>query len=117
MTSLPHDLQTKWRQWLTAEMLQRWLSEQHYYRLAITDEQQMNPEYRIAEDMRLASEPGRFRNRILSMPCFLPLHSSEFCFVGGSLRFTFRPVHLIPDTSQSRVLFMPHYLFFTNLRR
>ena len=42
-------LQVKWRQWLTGEMLSRWLSEQRYYRLAVTDEEQMNPEYRIAD--------------------------------------------------------------------
>ena len=47
-------LQVKWRQWLTGEMLARWLSEQRYYRLAVTDEDQINPEYRIADDLRLA---------------------------------------------------------------
>ena len=45
-------LQVKWRQWLTGEALARWLSEQRYYRLAVTDEEQINPEYRIADDMQ-----------------------------------------------------------------
>ena len=90
MTRCRMTLQIKWRQWLTAEMLQRWLSEQHYYRLAITDEQQMNPEYRIAEDMRLASEPVvdfaiGFINAVLSAVTFVGI----LFWVGGSLRFTF----------------------------
>src|SRR5687768_14444627 len=39
-------LQVKWRQWVTEVLLKRWLSDQRYYRLAITDEEQLNPEYR-----------------------------------------------------------------------
>jgi vitamin B12/bleomycin/antimicrobial peptide transport system ATP-binding/permease protein len=89
MTHCRMTMQVKWRQWLTVEMLQRWLSEQRYYRLAITDEEQMNPEYRIAEDMRLASEPVvdfaiGFINALLSAVTFIGI----LFWVGGSLQLT-----------------------------
>lgn len=79
-------LQVKWRQWLTGEMLTRWLSEQRYYRLAVTDEEQINPEYRIADDLRLASEPVvefavGFINALLAAVAFV----SILFWVGGSL--------------------------------
>jgi putative ATP-binding cassette transporter len=79
-------LQVKWRQWLTGQVLERWLSEQRYYRLAVTDEEQINPEYRIADDLRLASEPVvefavGFINAILAAVTFVGI----LFWVGGSL--------------------------------
>ena len=79
-------LQVKWRQWLTGELLARWLSEQRYYRLAVTDEEQINPEYRIADDLRLASEPVvefaiGFINALLAAVTFVGI----LFWVGGSL--------------------------------
>jgi putative ATP-binding cassette transporter len=79
-------LQVKWRQWLTGELLTRWLSEQRYYRLAITDEEQINPEYRIADDLRMASEPVvefaiGFINALLAAVTFVGI----LFWVGGSL--------------------------------
>ena len=80
-------LQVKWRQWLTGEALARWLSEQRYYRLAVTDEEQINPEYRIADDMRMASEPIvefalGFVNALLTAVTFVGI----LFWVGGSLQ-------------------------------
>jgi putative ATP-binding cassette transporter len=79
-------LQVRWRQWLTGDMLARWLSDQRYYRLAVSDEEQMNPEYRIAEDMRLASEPVvefaiGFLNATLAAIAFVGI----LFWVGGSI--------------------------------
>jgi putative ATP-binding cassette transporter len=79
-------LQVKWRQWLTGDLLARWLSEQRYYRLAVTDEEQINPEYRIADDLRLASEPVvefviGFINALLVAVTFVGI----LFWVGGSL--------------------------------
>lgn len=78
-------LQVKWRQWLTSELLTRWLSQQRYYRLAVTDEEQMNPEYRIADDLRMASEPViefaiGFINALLAAVTFVGI----LFWVGGS---------------------------------
>jgi vitamin B12/bleomycin/antimicrobial peptide transport system ATP-binding/permease protein len=82
-------LQVKWRQWLTGEILSHWLSEQRYYRLAVTDESQINPEFRIADDMRLASDPIvefaiGFINALFSAVAFV----SILFVAGGSLTLT-----------------------------
>jgi putative ATP-binding cassette transporter len=82
-------LQVKWRQWLTGELLTRWLSDQRYYRLAVTDEEQINPEYRIADDLRMASEPVvefaiGFINALLAAVTFVGI----LLWVGGSLTVT-----------------------------
>lgn len=79
-------LQVKWRQWLTGHLLSRWLADQRYYRLAITDEDQLNPEYRIADDVRMATEPvvefaAGFVNALLSAIAFV----SILFVVGGSI--------------------------------
>jgi vitamin B12/bleomycin/antimicrobial peptide transport system ATP-binding/permease protein len=82
-------LQVRWREWITGELTARWLSEQRFYRLAITDEAQINPEYRLAEDVRLASEPVvefviGFINALLAAITFVGI----LFIVGGSLSVT-----------------------------
>ncbi|WP_284176730.1 ABC transporter ATP-binding protein/permease [Rhabdaerophilum sp. SD176] len=47
-------LQLRWREWLTEFLLSRWIDRQRYYRLQFTLVDQGAPEYRIAEDVRLA---------------------------------------------------------------
>ena len=79
-------LQVRWRQWLTGAVLTRWLSEQRYYRLAVTDETQINPEYRIADDLRMASEPVvefviGFVNAVMVAVTFVGI----LFWVGGSI--------------------------------
>jgi putative ATP-binding cassette transporter len=88
-------LQVKWRQWLTGDLLARWLTEQRYYRLAVTDEEQINPEYRIADDLRLASEPVvefaiGFLNAVLAAVTFVGI----LFWVGGSLTITVAGVNV-----------------------
>jgi putative ATP-binding cassette transporter len=46
-------LQIRWRRWMTEEMLERWLAERAYYRVALTDPGTDNPDQRIAEDLRM----------------------------------------------------------------
>jgi putative ATP-binding cassette transporter len=50
-------LQLRWRQWLTSYLIGRWLSERRFYQLTIVTGGGGNPEYRIADDVRLAVEP------------------------------------------------------------
>ena len=50
-------LQVRWRQWLTSEMLDHWLNDSRYLRLVSIGGDGNNPEYRIAEDVRLSTEP------------------------------------------------------------
>ena len=82
-------LQVRWRAWITRQLTAKWLDQQRYYRLAITDEKQTNPEFRLAEDVRLASEPVvefsiGFINALLSAVAFV----SILFVVGGGISFT-----------------------------
>jgi putative ATP-binding cassette transporter len=45
-------LQIRWRSWMTREVLDRWLADRAYYRVALTDPGTDNPDQRIAEDLR-----------------------------------------------------------------
>jgi putative ATP-binding cassette transporter len=50
-------LQVYWRQWLTERLAARWLADQRFYRLTIVAPDLDAPEFRIAEDARVATEP------------------------------------------------------------
>ena len=50
-------LQVYWRQWLTERLAERWLADQRFYRLMIVAPDLDAPEFRIAEDARVATEP------------------------------------------------------------
>ncbi len=50
-------LQIMWRQWLTRHLLAHWLGEQRFYRLSIAAPELDAPEFRIAEDAKVATEP------------------------------------------------------------
>ncbi|SDB45783.1 ABC transporter ATP-binding protein/permease [Belnapia rosea] len=46
-------LQIRWRSWLTREVLDRWLADRAYYRVALADPGTDNPDQRISEDLRM----------------------------------------------------------------
>lgn len=50
-------LQVRWREWCTTRLLDRWLSGQRFYRMRIARNGLPNPEYRISDDVRMATEP------------------------------------------------------------
>jgi vitamin B12/bleomycin/antimicrobial peptide transport system ATP-binding/permease protein len=50
-------LQIRWRQWLTRRLVTKWLEEQRFYRLNIAAPDLDAPEFRIAEDAKVATEP------------------------------------------------------------
>jgi len=50
-------LQVRWREWCTAQLLDRWLSRQRFYRMRVAQGGMANPEYRISDDVRMATEP------------------------------------------------------------
>lgn len=50
-------LQVRWRAWLVERLLDTWLIRHRYYHLAVTHTEPANPEYRIADDTRWATEP------------------------------------------------------------
>lgn len=49
-------IQRRWRAWLTASVLTRWLTNGRYYQLNLVGGDHKNPEYRIAEDLRIATD-------------------------------------------------------------
>jgi putative ATP-binding cassette transporter len=48
--------QRKWREWLTAALLDVWLGDERYRHVDLWNGEHQNPEYRIAEDARLATD-------------------------------------------------------------
>ncbi len=49
-------IQRRWRAWLTNSVLTRWLKNGRYYQLNLVGGDHKNPEYRIAEDLRIATD-------------------------------------------------------------
>jgi putative ATP-binding cassette transporter len=79
-------LQLRWRQWMTSYLIRRWLAERRFYQLNIVGGEGSHPEYRIAEDVRLATEPLvdfviGLTNALLAAVAFI----SILWIVGGSL--------------------------------
>jgi vitamin B12/bleomycin/antimicrobial peptide transport system ATP-binding/permease protein len=48
--------QRRWRRWLSGHVIDRWLADGRYYQLNLVKGDHGNPEYRIAEDLRLATD-------------------------------------------------------------
>lgn len=48
--------QRRWRRWMTSLLLDRWLDRGRYYQLNLVSGQHENPEYRLAEDLRVATD-------------------------------------------------------------
>jgi putative ATP-binding cassette transporter len=49
-------LQRRWRVWLNDCVVDRWISHGHHYQLNLVRGDHANPEYRIADDVRVATE-------------------------------------------------------------
>jgi putative ATP-binding cassette transporter len=49
-------LQVRWRQWLVEHLLARWLDRQRFYHMNADGTEPPNPEYRISDDTRWATE-------------------------------------------------------------
>jgi len=49
-------IQRRWRAWLTNSVVSRWLTNGRYYQLNLVSGDHQNPEYRIAEDLRVATD-------------------------------------------------------------
>jgi len=50
-------LQVRWREWLTERLAGWWIADQRYYRMNFTAPELGPPEFRITDDVRLATEP------------------------------------------------------------
>ena len=49
-------LQRRWRAWVSSRVTDRWLTNGRYYQLNLVPGDHANPEYRIADDVRIATE-------------------------------------------------------------
>ena len=49
-------IQRRWRAWVTNSVVSRWLTNGRYYQLNLVGGDHQNPEYRIAEDLRVATD-------------------------------------------------------------
>src|SRR5262245_6603570 len=50
-------LQVRWRAWIVEHLVDRWLGERRFYYLNVSGREPPNPEYRISDDTRWATEP------------------------------------------------------------
>jgi putative ATP-binding cassette transporter len=82
-------LQRRWRAWLNAHALDRWLGSGRYYQLNLVAGDHDNPEYRIAEDLRVAVEaPVDFASGILSATITALTFIGVLWSIGGSLHLS-----------------------------
>ena len=80
--------QRRWRRWLTDHLVGRWLTNGRYFHLNLVAGDHDNPEYRIAEDVRVATEsPIDFGAGILSAFLSAATFIAVLWFVGGALTF------------------------------
>ena len=49
--------QVHWRHWVTAKLADSWVGQRRFFRLSLSGYEPANPEYRIADDVRWATEP------------------------------------------------------------
>src|SRR5438552_11166094 len=82
-------MQRRWRAWLTHAVISRWLANGRYYQLNLVGGDHENPEYRIAEDLRIATESpvdfvGGVTSAFLSAATFIVV----LWTIGGALTVT-----------------------------
>ena len=98
--------QRRWRDWLTRSLIDAWLADQRYQRLGFVNGQRQNPEYRITEDARLATDaPIDLAVGLLSALLAAAAFIVVLWNVGGSLR-----IHI-----RGEVLIVPGYLVIASV--
>lgn len=81
--------QVHWRQWLTARLADGWVGERRFFRLGLTGTEPANPEYRIADDVRWATEPVvDFAIGLLSSVITIAIFIEILWEIGGSLNLS-----------------------------
>jgi vitamin B12/bleomycin/antimicrobial peptide transport system ATP-binding/permease protein len=80
--------QRRWRAWVSTHLLDRWLKDGRYYQLNLIGGDHKNPEYRIADDVRLATEaPVDFVTGIVAAVLSALTFIGVLWAIGGSLSF------------------------------
>jgi putative ATP-binding cassette transporter len=82
-------IQRRWRAWLTNSVLSRWLTSGRYYQLNLVSGDHQNPEYRIAEDLRIATDsPVDFAAGVTSAFLSATTFIVVLWTIGGALTVT-----------------------------
>jgi putative ATP-binding cassette transporter len=82
-------IQRRWRAWLTSSVLTRWLANGRYYQLNLVGGDHKNPEYRIAEDLRIATDsPVDFAAGVTSALLSATTFIVVLWTIGGALTVT-----------------------------
>jgi putative ATP-binding cassette transporter len=90
-------LQRRWRRWLTDNVIDRWLTSGRYYQLNLVSGEHQNPEYRIADDVRIATEsPVDFVTGVLQALLSAATFIAVLWTIGGALDVTVGgvPLHI-----------------------
>jgi vitamin B12/bleomycin/antimicrobial peptide transport system ATP-binding/permease protein len=88
-------MQRRWRDWLTHHLLDRWLKNGRYYQLNLVTGDHKNPEYRIADDVRLATEsPVEFAAGVTTAVLSAVTFIAVLWTIGGSLSFDLAGVEI-----------------------
>jgi putative ATP-binding cassette transporter len=82
-------IQRRWRAWLTNSVLTRWLKNGRYYQLNLVGGDHKNPEYRIAEDLRISTDsPIDFLAGVTSAMLSAATFIVVLWTIGGALTVT-----------------------------
>jgi vitamin B12/bleomycin/antimicrobial peptide transport system ATP-binding/permease protein len=81
--------QRRWRAWLNNHLLDRWLKNGRYYQLNLVGGDHQNPEYRIADDVRVATEsPVEFATGLMTAILSAATFIVVLWTIGGALTFS-----------------------------
>ena len=87
--------QRRWREWLTHHLLDRWLINGRYYQLHLVHGDHKNPEYRIADDIRLATDsPVDFAAGVTTAVLSAATFIAVLWTIGGSLSFSLAGIEI-----------------------
>lgn len=88
-------LQRRWRRWLTDTLVDRWLRGGRYYQLNLVSGDHTNPEYRIADDVRIATEsPVDFVTGVVTAFLSAVTFIVVLWTIGGALEFNVGGFHI-----------------------
>ena len=94
-TYLRMTLQRRWRAWVSDNLVDRWINHGRYYQLNLVRGNHANPEYRIADDVRIATEsPVDFVSGITHALLSAITFIAVLWTIGGALDFKIAGVEL-----------------------
>src|ERR1700693_1152104 len=89
-------LQRRWRAWLNDRLIGRWLANGRYYLLNLVSGDHKNPESRIAEDLRIATEsPVEFITGVTTASISAATFVVVLWTIGGTLDFFIGGFHVV----------------------